>query len=357
MDWNSLIYFPVLKTKDAELRAISAVDVLYRRKMLPVYEITKSRITKKNSFGDILKRLDQIKNIQGDMPYILDVTTDEKQKNEQTESILCPANGYESWRIWLDLNCGQNIVPVIHINYELDEDLNEAKSFVSSVTNKYKKMALRLPAHLDAEEYEEIISIVASELKGSRLYVLLDEGCIREKVKDDGLAAVAGAYQRAFDTISRMPNSQEWLERVVCVAGSFPYQVAQEGKGDAYGKFEIYEHSLFVSLKHNRPSLQFGDFASINVKQIEMRGGTFVPRIDFGTDTTFYYYRKRRDAGSYVLCAKQVLVDPMYSTNHSWGDAEIDSASKNTPSGISPSFWISVRACNYMIRRVKLLSA
>lgn len=357
MDWNSLIYFPVLKTKDAELRAISAVDISYRRKMLPVYEITKSRITKKNSFGDILKRLEQIKSIQGDMPYILDVTTDEKQKNEQTESILCPANGYESWRVWLDLNCGPNIVPVIHINFELDEDMGEAKSFVSSVAEKYEKMALRLPADLEGEEYEEIIGAIISELKGSRLYILLDEGCIRDRVNDEGLAVIVAAYQKAFDKISQMPSSPEWLERIVCVAGSFPYQVAQEGKGDEHGEFEIYEHSLFVSLKHNRPGLQFGDFASINVKQIEMRGGTFVPRIDYGTDTTFYYYRKRRNAGSYVWCAKKVLADPRYSTNHSWGDAEIDSASKNTPSGISPSFWISVRACNYMIKRVKLLSA
>ncbi|MBI6910604.1 beta family protein [Pseudomonas palleroniana] len=357
MDWNSLVYFPVLKTKDAELRAISAVDISYRRKMLPVYEITKSRITKKNSLGDIVKRLEQIKNIQGELPYILDVTTDSKQKNTQIESILSPVNGYESWKDWLDLNCGSHIVPMIHVNFELDEDLREAKSFVSSVTNKYKKMALRLPADLEGEEYEEIINVVISELKDSRLYILLDEGCVRDKVKSEGLAVVSDAYQKAFDKISSMSNSSEWLERIVCVAGSFPYLVSQEGRGDEHGEFEIYEHSLFVSLKHNRPGLQFGDFASINVKQIEMRGGTFVPRIDFGTDTTFYYYRKRRNAGSYVWCAKKVVADPIYSTNHSWGDTEINSASDNTPSGISPSFWISVRACNYMIRRVKLLSA
>lgn len=354
MDWNKLIYFPVLKTKDAELRAIAAVDESYRRKMLPVYEITKSRITKKDSLGDIVKRLDQIKNIQGDLPYILDVTTDAKQKNAQIESILSPVNGYESWKNWLDLNCGVHIVPMIHVDFELDEDLTEAKAFVASVTDKYSKMALRLPADLEADEYGEIISAIVSELNDTRLYILLDEGCIRDKVKASGLAAVTGIFQRAFTAISVLPETNNWLERMVCISGSFPYLVSAEGK-DESGNFEIFEHSLFLSLKHNRPKLQFGDYASINVKQIEMRGGTFVPRVDFCSDVKFYYYRKRRDVGSYVWCAKQVVIDPMYETNSSWGDDEIVSASLGSPSGISPSFWISVRACNYMIRRVKVL--
>ena len=353
MDWNSFIYFPVLKTKDAELRAISAIDASYRKYMLPTYEITKSRITKKNSIGDIVKRLEQIKNIQEKLPYILDVTTDPKQKNPQIESILSPVNGYESWRSWLESNCGEQIVPMIHVNFELDEDLNEAKAFVASVTAKYKRMALRLPGDLGDNEYEEILTDITSELKGTRLYILLDEGCIRDRAKYS-LLPITNNYQRAFNKISSLPNSTEWLEKIVCIAGSFPYQVSAEGK-DEEGDFEIYEQSLFLSLRHNRPMLQFGDYASINVKQIEMRGGTFVPRIDFCTATRFYYYRKRRDDGSYIWCAKQVMKSSNYVLNDSWADNEISSAAAESPSGISPSFWISVRACNYMIRRIKEL--
>jgi len=354
MDWNSLVYFPVLKTKDAELRAISAIDVSYRKNMLPVYEITKSRITKKDSLGDVVKRLDQIKNIQGKLPYILDVTTDPKQKNSQIESILSPVNGYESWKSWLELNCGEQIVPMIHVNFELDEDLIEARAFVASVTGKYKKMALRLPADLEEDEYEEVITDIVSELVDTRLYILLDEGCIRDRVKLSGLAPITDIFQRAFKKISSLSNTDVWLEKIVCISGSFPYLVSAEGKDDE-GNFDIYEHSLYLSLKHNRPMLQFGDYASINIKQIEMRGGTFVPRVDFCNASKFYYYRKRRDAGSYVWCAKKVVVDPNYISNTSWGDDEIASAAAGSPSGISPSFWISVRACNYMIRRVKEL--
>ncbi|MNV81140.1 hypothetical protein D3C71_1747860 [compost metagenome] len=86
-----------------------------------------------------------------------------------------------------------------------------------------------------------------------------------------------------------------------------------------------------------------------------MRGGTFVPRIDFCDDGTFYYYRYRRDKGSYVKCAKKVIADVRFSNDFTWGDEEIRSASAGSPSGISPSFWISVRVNNYIHRRVEVL--
>lgn len=357
MDWNSFVYFPVLKTKDAELRAIGSVDLFYRQKMLPIYEITKSRITKKNSLGDIVKRLEQIRQIQGELPFVLDVTTDEKQINDQIRNILSPVNGYECWREWLGVNANSNLVPMIHINFEDDEDLGEAKKFVSCVDGKYHRLALRLPVGLKEGEYEEIIVAITSELKASKLFVLLDGGCIRSLAKAASVEMVAKLYQQAFYEIISSASQGDWLERVVCIAGSFPQNVSLEGGGDEHGSFKIFEQSLFVLLRHNRPLLQFGDYASINVNQIEMRGGTFVPRIDYCDDTTFYYYRKRRDEGSYVWCAKQVVADSAYSSLGSWADDEIISASLEQPSGISPSFWISVRACNYMIRRVNVLSA
>lgn len=357
MDWSNFIYFPVLKTKDAELRAISSVDKVSREKILPIYEITKSRITKKNSLGDIVKRLDQIRGIQNGLPFILDVATDPKQTNSQIESILSPDDGYRFWREWLEAHDDLSIVPVIHINLEDDEDLDEAQSFVRAVAHKYPKMALRLPTGLEEEEYSEILDPIVSVLGESKLYVLIDDGCIRDIVKKSSIGAVAQNYQSTFEIIAEMDDSENWLEKVVCISGSFPQQVKNEGVGDEYGDFDIFEHGLYLQLKKNRPDLQFGDYASININQTEMRGGTFVPRIDFCTDSKFFYYRKRRESGSYIWCAKKVIADSDFVDNGTWGDDEINSAAIGSPSGISPSFWISVRACNYMTRRVKILSA
>ncbi len=356
MDCNNFIYFPVLKTKDAELKAIASIDKNTREKTLPIFEITKSRITKKNSLGDIAKRLDQIRMIQNGLPFILDVSTDPVQINEQIENILSPNDGYRFWREWLETHSDLSIIPVIHINFDDDEDLSEAGKFVSSITKNHPKMALRLPTDLSEEEYKKILSAVTPALVKSKIFILLDDGCIRASVKDSSISSIAQSYQSAFDTLMRIATPNTWLEKIICIAGSFPQLVKKEGKGDESGKFDIYEHGLYLHLKNNRPQMQFGDYASINISQIEMRGGTFVPRIDFCTDDTFFYYRKRRESGSYIWCAKQVIADANFTNNQTWGDNEIFSAASGTPSGISPSFWISVRACNYMTRRAKILS-
>jgi hypothetical protein len=356
MDWNSFAYFPVLKTKDAELKAVAALAKNIKEKTLPIYEITKSRITKNNSLGDIAKRLEQIRTIQAGAPFILDVSTDPNQINAQIESILSPYDGYRFWREWIEAHSDLLIVPVIHINFEDDEDLNEAKKFVSSIRKKYPKMALRLPTDLAEGEYQQIFSAIIPALETSKLYILLDDGCVRSTIKESSTIRIAQNYQSIFNKIIKLATPGNWLEKVICITGSFPQLVKKEGKGDEYGSFDIYEHSIYLHLKKNRPQMEFGDYASINISQIEMRGGTFVPRIDFCTDDKFFYYRKRRESGSYTWCAKQVITDAHFNNNHTWGDQEIFSAALGTPSGISPSFWISVRACNYMTRRVKILT-
>jgi hypothetical protein len=356
MDWDRFCYFPVLKTKDAELRAIKSVDSVTRKKILPIYELTKSRITKKNTVGDIAKRMEQISEIQKGAPFILDVTTDVKQTNQQISNILLSDGGYEYWQALLGAYAGLNIIPAIHINQETDEELISTMAFVRAMAGKYPRMALRLPPGLDAPEYLQIIDSIVSELGDSKLYVLLDGECIRSAVKQSSIEAVADNYLKACKSIIAIDNSDSWLERIVCIAGSFPALVAQEGGGDSHGSFDIHEHSLYLALRGYSPDLRFGDYASININQIEMRGGTFIPRIDFCTEQTFFYHRFRRENGSYTQCAKMVLLDKNYLNSSTWGGDEIASAAMGSPSGISPSFWISVRANNYMSMRVRILS-
>lgn len=356
MDWSDFIYFPVLKTKDAELRAISSISKSIRDKIIPIYELTKSRITKRDPVGDVSKRLEQINSIQCGMPFILDVTTEEKQTNRQIESCLVADDGYLYWRKLLEASCGVNVIPAIHINQESDADLVHAKKFVREVSHLYSRLALRLPTGLLVEEYEEILHALVPELGASKLYILLDDGCIRSTVKETSISSVAEGYATAFVYLDSMAGSEFWLESIVCISGSFPALVAREGGGDTKGSFDIYEHGLYKELSPKYPKFRFGDYAAININQIEMRGGTFIPRIDFCTDEKFYYYRYRRESGSYISCAKDVVADVNFSNSLSWGDDEIRSAAFGSPSGISPSFWISVRSSNYMIRRVSVLA-
>lgn len=356
MDFNSYNYFPVLKTKDAELRAVSNLDSDTMDRILPIYELTKSRITKKDPIGNISKRLEDIGRIQATRPFILDVTTDPKQKNSQTEAMLVPNGGYHNWRAILTSHHEMNITPIIHINFELDANLNETSKFVSICSSNYEAFAVRLPPDLDIEIYEEILNAITPNLNGAKLDVILDAGCIRDTVKRDGIKQITDEFHQCFNAILKLSGDTTWVRNIICIAGSFPLIVSKEG-GDESGDFEIYEHTLWSLLKDKYPTVKFGDYGSINAQQVEIKGGTFVPRIDFCTDDTFFYHRYRRDKGSYSKCAQMVEADRNYLDFGTWGDDEITIAALGKPSGISPSFWISTRANRYMSHRAALYSS
>lgn len=48
-------YFPILKSRDAELRAYEKLSDTDKIKILPILELTRSRITQKNQKGSVKK--------------------------------------------------------------------------------------------------------------------------------------------------------------------------------------------------------------------------------------------------------------------------------------------------------------
>lgn len=68
----------------------------------------------------------------------------------------------------------------------------------------------------------------------------------------------------------------------------------------------------------------------------------------------FIYKRFRRHAGSYPLCAKKVIADGRYKSFDLWSSDEITLAADDKPSGISPSYWISIRMHYYIYTRLLL---
>ena len=63
-------YFPIMKTRDAELKAMSKLSSGVFDHILPIYELTKSRKAKIAPDGDIHRRMLTIKDIQGERPFI-----------------------------------------------------------------------------------------------------------------------------------------------------------------------------------------------------------------------------------------------------------------------------------------------
>ncbi|MEV9761673.1 hypothetical protein AB0T36_20465, partial [Escherichia coli] len=96
-------YFPIMKTRDAELKAMSKLSSGVFDHILPIYELTKSRKAKIAPDGDIHRRMLTIKDIQGERPFILDLTSNEKYINDQIRQLVDEKDGYYEWRYFINL--------------------------------------------------------------------------------------------------------------------------------------------------------------------------------------------------------------------------------------------------------------
>ncbi len=355
---SNYLYFPVVKTRDAELRCFDHVVKEDFENILPIYELTKSRRTSKAPDGDIYRRMKQIESIQKGRPFILDLSTNDKYINPQIEQLLSESGGFAEWQYFLfDSHRNLNIIPMIHLYEGKDGSFDDVEEFVKFSSSKVDFLAVRLPYDLCEEEYGVYLSPIVNNLSSScKLYVILDAGFIR----GSQFEVVVEKFRNACLGAS---HYLDVIEGIVLVSTSFPSNVANEGGGDSDGEFEIYEELVFGRVSSEldesiRSIVKYGDYASINTEQIEIKGGTFVPRIDIASEdgNRFTYKRWRRNAGGYVECAKHTLRDPSYRNLGTWADGEISAAAKGTPSGISPAFWISVRMNYYIKTRLILRS-
>ncbi|GIB90932.1 beta family protein [Vibrio cholerae] len=316
---SDYIYYPVIKTRDAELRCFGHLKEEDFCHILPIYELTKSRSTKSTApDGDIHRRMSQISNIQGGNPFILDLCTSPKYENPQIRQLLQPYNGFSEWRSFLNFyKKGLNIIPMIHIYEDEESSFDDVVSFVKETSKHYEKLAVRLPYDLEVDEYSYYLAPIVSHIGNSKLIVLLDADYIRNESKND-VEAVIEQFARSVSGVLAMPN----IEECVMLCTTFPASVAKEGKSDSDGEFRIYEEQIYQGVKKKVP-VKYGDYASINTEQIEIKGGTFVPRIDIALTDSFIYKRYRRDDGSYPRCANEMIHDKKYVDLGIWSNEEI----------------------------------
>lgn len=67
-------YGLLFKTGDSEIRALR--NFSNKKGIFPIIELTRGRKTKKDTIGDIQKRIDQLAECFGNMDIILDLTTE-----------------------------------------------------------------------------------------------------------------------------------------------------------------------------------------------------------------------------------------------------------------------------------------
>lgn len=340
-------YVQVVKTTDAELKGFRLLSKEVKAEITPLFELTRSRTSKKVPDGDINKRVDHVLESVGENPFILDLTSHEDLSNSQIDYLLDDSDGFKNWTDFVMSIDHEGVIPVVHL-FMGDGVVSTTKQ-VERLVERFETLAVRFSLDdEDALEYLKFLSLVVPE--NIKLIVVVEIGYLEGKSyistkndAEDFIDAFMALCQRFF---------------VSFVASSFPSSVtALPDCYDDRGVIPVLEWEMFLDLRDRFPRLIYGDYGSIHPIRYPSRGGSWVPRVDYPLSRNIVYARYRRDDGGYIQAAKDVVSLPEYDRLLCWGTGQIESAALGAPNGKSPSFWISARLNIHSTRKVLDLKA
>ncbi len=355
---SNLTYIPILKTGDAELRGVEQLDLDAKKQMMPLFELTRSRISKRSPDGDIYRRLARLKQAYENQ-FILDLTGDPVLINTQIEDCQDNTNGYEKWIKFLDKIRPDfpEVVPTIQISDEgvstESEYYSRIEKQVASLHERFDLICFRFP--IDYTGFKKDLDAINNQLGNSKLIVVIDAEFIRQNTAD-----VYGVKVRKMAEYL----IQKGIKLISVCATSFPRNPIAYGD-DEQGEYRLEEYHLHKAVNHL--PLIYGDYATIHPLRSPQAGGSgWVPRIDLPTTTHIFYRRSRKTeletsyAPAYTRAAKKIVALEQFhqvskDSNNCWGIKQIETAASNSPEGLSPSFWISVRMNINMSLRARSL--
>lgn len=339
------MYYPNLKTSDAELRAIKQLSNEVKREIVPIFELTRSRKTKLLPTGSLTRRIEQLQDAYGSNPFILDLCTQQELMNEQTIELFNEFGGYRNWIRFLSEHTHQSIVPCL-----LYEDQGSKENFqeqARELQKRYGTVCLRTSA---SDELAQKLMIWACEAISESNLIACGLLYFIEHGRIDHYKGLCSDYMREV-VGNRMPNT------VIFPASSFPRYITDlPNCEDASGSFESSELALDAWLKEEFPShnIQHSDFASVHPIRYPASGGNWIPRIDLFDGQGFRYVRTRRDDGGYKEAAKSITTSELNKVENCWGQKQIESAISGSVTGRSPSYWISVRINCWISKRANI---
>lgn len=337
------VYFPILKSRVSELKAYEKLSYHDKQNILPIVELTRSRMSKYNQGGSIERKMEEIKKIFNNNLFILDLTTDDTLKNPQIDRMLLSfENGYKEW---VDFICKVikeyklNIIPCIHYNPNHIEDVRlQIEQLKENVGNF--PLALRLNAKdVDNPKYIEQI----------------------ENFTKDCILVLDGGYSKESLDFNIKAINEYNFKAIICAYSAFP-PTLPNSKQNIVEKCQLPEQNIYFSLYKHYPFIFYGDYACTHPQRYDMLARGWHPRIDIPLlldnkqDDILYYYKQRiseliNTEKAYEECAKSLfeLSEIKNSIDSSvWGFSVFNNAVNGYIEGKSPSFWISVRINIYI---------
>ena len=360
------MYVPIIKTGEAEIRAITKLTSTMIDGICPIIELTRGRQKTIELDGEkvitypFIKRLEKVKDTLKGKTVFFDLTTDERLLSNEIYRLYDYKEGYKNWTEFINENIGesgfQKIIPSILFNWD---DKNFEVNFKLQLKNlsNFSSSVMYRTSLQTRDCYEELPLIIKHLPKDCQLWIVLDGGYLHE-------SAVNIAYNRCKRRILNICEKilDDRNVKFVIAVTSYPDRAYDYGEDVPI----IINHSevfLYEKLCHDFPDIVYGDYAGINPIRndlITMARG-WIPRMDIPLIEKTKVYWKRRPKGvteykrTYVRLAEEVTNDPEFpnSLYNEWGISEIQNCAEGFVSSSAPGFWISVRMYNHIFQQLK----
>lgn len=352
-------YWTIVKTGEAEIRALENIPKEVLSKTLPLIEITRGRkITKgKTEMYPFEKRLSKLKEIYHGQTVAIDVTSEESLSSPEVDYLYMPESGYKNWIDFLlqlkDENIFTEIIPTILFNFDdIDFERNIVQQ-IHSLKSNFKTILYR--SSIADENCYEDIEFIGKEIDDNNLKIIIDCGYVPQ-------ASYKNVSNKCIARISNIKKMVASKYEYIIASTSFPNNVSDLGDSDS-DTFSISEINMYNEILSTHNDVIYADYASINPIRndtIRMARG-WIPRIDVPLKDVIYYYKKRRPKGirayasTYTQVARLARSDYRFPHNLSenWGIAQILSCAEGGAPSASPSFWISVRMNIHITQQVQ----
>lgn len=364
-------YYLVVKTADAEMKALENTDSSVMNCLVPIIELTRGRkLPSKEKDSEkrktekarypYEKRLEKLYNIFNGRDVIFDLTSDESLSSDEIKELFIPDEGYKNWVNLLDTirlsGTFKSITPCIVLNADDDKiDENMAEE-VEALTAMFDSIAYRSDIY-DDNCYDDI-EIIKEHLNGKKLFVIVDCSYV---VQASILDFVNKVKARVVNLKRVVPEGTT----IIVSATSFPRNITDIGN-DFHDSFKLSEVEIATQLKGEGIEVEYSDYGSINPirnDNVVMAHG-WVPRIDVPLQDSVFYFRERRPGKStdyapqYSKVARYVMADRDFPSDldDNWGVQQIRNSAAGGKPGSSPSFWIAVRMNIHIAQQVKRLA-
>ena len=357
-------YILVVKTGEAEIRAIENTSAETREKVFPIIEITRGRkrTIDKTEFFPFTSRLKRLKDGLNGLEVAIDATSDSSLTSPEVDELYEYGNGYEKWVNFVcgiqDEGCFKDITPALLMNFDDPTFEDNLKKEIEVLSEHFDCLLYRNSIE-DEYCYTDLPFILSILPKRKRLLVLIDCGYTPQAMENN-------VSQKLIKRIENFKTGlvDERCDLAFC-ATSFPNNISDIG-GEDHDEFRIAEVNMHEKVYNCYPDVCYGDYGSINPKRndnITMTRG-WIPRIDVPLSDKVFYYRQRRAKRAYADTYKDVARNTIRDKNFPrgldcWGCNQINNCCMLPPSS-SPNYWISVRMnihIEQQLRRLEQLYA